>query len=99
MMREAELRERFGDEGLWNKEREGDPCALFWALESMDEDLWARGVLCPAERALMLGATSKRGRALLARLQRVPALVRVVASASMDAVAEGLLGLAPHSSS
>ena len=32
MIREAHLRERFGDEGLWNKERKGDPCALFWAL-------------------------------------------------------------------
>ena len=93
MPSEALLRARFGDEGLKNKWRKGAPCALFWALESLDEDLWARGVLCPAERALMLGATSKRGRALLARLQRVPALVRVVASASMDAVAEGLLGL------
>ena len=41
MRREAKLRERFGDEGLWNKERKGAPCALFWALESMDEDLCA----------------------------------------------------------
>ena len=34
------------------------------------------GGISPAERALMLGATSKRWRALLARLQRVQALVR-----------------------
>ena len=70
----------------------GAACALFWALESLPEDLWARGVVCPAERAVMLGATSKRVRALLARLQRqVPAAVRVVGSASMDAVAGGLV--------
>ena len=35
MIREAHLRERFGDEGLWNKERKGDPCALFWALQAL----------------------------------------------------------------
>ena len=35
MTREAQLRERFGDEGLWNKERKGDPCALFWALQAL----------------------------------------------------------------
>ena len=57
----------------------GAPSALLWALESLPEDLWARGVVCPAERAVMLGATSKRVRKLLARLQRrVPATVRVV---------------------
>ena len=73
----------------------GAPCALFWALESLDDDLWARGVLCPAERALMLGATSKRVRELLTRRlrRRVPAAVRVVASASMDAAMQGLLRL------
>ena len=91
---EALLRRRFGDLGLWNKWTKGAACALFWALERLDEDLWARGVVCPAERAVMLGATSKRVRVLLARLQRrVPASVRVVGSASMDAVAVGLVGL------
>ena len=39
----------------------------------------------------MLGATSKRMRALLARMQRrVPAAVRMVWRANMDAVAGGL---------
>ena len=57
----------------------GAPSALLWALECLPEDLWARGVVCPAERAVMLGATSKRVRKLLARLQRrVPATARVV---------------------
>ena len=51
---------------------------MFWALKSVPEDLWARGVVCPAERAVMLGATSKRVRALLAMMQRrVPTAVRV----------------------
>ena len=57
----------------------GAPSALLWALESLPEDLWARGVVCPAERAVMLAATSKRVRTLLARLQRrVPATLRMV---------------------
>ena len=69
-------------------------CTLFWALEDVPEDLWTRGVLCPPERLVMLGATSKRVRALLARMQRgVPAAVHVVRGASMDTVTEGLVGL------
>ena len=80
--------------GTGDKWRKGAACALFWALESLPEELWARGVLCPAERAVMLGATSKRVRALLARMQRrVPAVVHVVKGASMDAVAGGLVKL------
>ena len=72
----------------------GARCAVFWALKIVPEDLWARGVVCPAERAVMLGATSKRVRALLAQMQRrVPAAVHVVGGASMDAVAGGLGGL------
>ncbi|MGB1591381.1 MAG: hypothetical protein ACPIOQ_01410, partial [Promethearchaeia archaeon] len=55
---------------LLSKWREGPRCALLLALESLHEDLWAHGLLCPAERASMLGATSKRARALLARRQR-----------------------------
>ena len=71
-----------------------DPCALIWAIENLPEELWARGMLCPAGRAVMLGATSKRVRALLARMQRgVPAAVHVVRGASMDTVTEGLVGL------
>ena len=49
---------------------QGDPRARIWAIENLPEVLWARGVLCPAERAVMLGATSKGVRALLARMQR-----------------------------
>ena len=78
---EARLRARFHAMGLFSKWRKGAPSALLWALESLDEDLWARGVVCPAERAVMLGATSKRVRKLLARLQRrVPATVRAVSA-------------------
>ena len=69
----------------------GDPCALIWAIENLPEELWARGVVCPVERAVMLGATSKRVLALLAGLQqRVPAAVRVIPSASMKSVVGGL---------
>ena len=42
------------------------------------------GGISPAERALMLGATSKRWRALLARLQRVQAFVRNDEMADVD---------------
>ena len=74
--------------GTGDKWRKGAACALFGALESLPEELWARGVLCPAGRAVMLGATSRRVRALLARMQRrVPAAVHVVEGASMEAVA------------
>ena len=73
------LRAWFGHESLWNKWKKGAPCALFRALEILPRELWGGGVLCPAERTVMLGATSKRVRALLARLQwRVPAAVQVV---------------------
>ena len=88
------LRARFQEQGLFFKWRKGAPSALLWALESLPEELWARGVVCPAERAVMLGATSKRVRALLAQMQRrVPAAVHVVVGASMEAVAGGLVGL------
>ena len=60
------LRARFHAMGLFSKWTHGAPCAVLWALESLPEELWARGVVCPAERAVMLGATSKRVRALLA---------------------------------
>ena len=84
------LRARFQEQGLFCKWRKEAPSALLWALESLPEDLWARGVVCPAERAVMLGATSRRVRALLARMQRrVPAAVRIVSSVSLDAVAGG----------
>ena len=84
------LRARFEAMGLFSKWKKGARCAVLWALGSVPEELWARGVVCPAERAVMLGATSKRVRALLARLERrVPAAVCVVRSASTDAVAGG----------
>ena len=93
-MHDEALRARFEAMGLFSKWKKGARCAVFWALGSVPEELWARGVVCPAERAVMLGATSKRVRALLARLERrVPAAVHVVGSASMEAVAGGLVGL------
>ena len=93
-MQSEALRARFHAMGLFSKWTHGAPCALLWALESLPEELWARGVVCPAERSVMLGATSKRVRELLARMQRqVPAVVRVVRGAGMEAVAAGLRGL------
>ena len=88
------LRARFEDMGLFSKWKKGARCAVFWALESVPEELWARGVLCPAERVVMLGATSRRVRALLERMQRrVPAAVRVRTDVSMESVAGGLPNL------
>ena len=46
----------------------GCPCALLRALQSWDVELLARGELCPAERVVMLWATSKSVQALLGRL-------------------------------
>ena len=57
----AQLRARFEEQGLWGGWTSGGACMLTWALETLPEDLWARGVLCPAERAVTLAATSKRG--------------------------------------
>ena len=56
----------------------------------MLEELWTRGVVCPADRAVMLGANS---RDVLALLAGVPVAVHVMGSASVDAVAGGLVGL------
>ena len=57
--------------GLQSKRTLGNACTILWAIEFLPEDLWTRNMLCPAERAVMLGvATSKRVRALLERLQR-----------------------------
>ena len=93
---EARLRARFEEQGLYSGWTSGGASMLTWGLQTLPEDLWARGVVCPAERAVMLGATSKRVRALLARMQRrVPATVRVVGSASMEAVAGCLLYTSP----
>ena len=75
--------------GPFSEWKKGAPCALFWAFYSLPEELWARGLLCPAECALMLGATSKGVRAALARL-RVPATDAVVGQEEAAAVA-GLL--------
>ena len=69
----------------------GCPCALLRALQSWDVELLARGELCPAERVVMLWATSKSVQALLGRLHlRMPAFVRVKACAAMETVAGGL---------
>ena len=88
---ERRARARNRDKGVRTPEA---PCALIWAIESLPEDLWTRSVVCPVERTVMLGATSKRVKALLAGLQRqVPAVVQVVGSASMRSIARGLRGL------
>ena len=54
------LRAQFSEMALWNLWRRGGPSALCWAIEHLPEDLWARGMLCPAERAVMLGAWAVR---------------------------------------
>ena len=88
------MRAKFRELGLWSKWTMDGASSLVKALESLPEDLWARGVLCPVERVVMLGATSKRVRALLARLKRrVPAAAPVARDASMQSVVEGLPGL------
>ena len=82
--REERLRARCRKQGLWYKWKPSDACMAKWALENLPEDLWARCVLCPAERAVMLAATSKRVWGLLGRLRpRVPAVVRMTRHASM----------------
>ena len=51
--------------------------ALLRAVENFPEELLSR--ICPAERAIMLLATSARVRGLLTRMQRrLPAVVRMV---------------------
>ena len=88
------MRAKFRELGLWSKWTMDGASSLVKALESLPEDLWARGVLCPVDRVVMLGATSKRVRALLARLKRrVPAAAQVARDASMQSVVEGLPGL------
>ena len=88
------MRAKFRELGLWSKWTMDGASLLVKALESLPEDLWARGVLCPVDRVVMLGATSKRVRALLARLKRrVPAAAPVARDASMQSVVEGLPGL------
>ena len=88
------MRAKFRELGLWSKWTMDGASSLVKALENLPEDMWARGVLCPVERVVMLGATSKRVRALLARLKRrVPAAAPVARDASMQSVVEGLPGL------
>ena len=87
----ALLRARFGQNGLYNAWTRGSRCALFWALKRFPDDLWVRSGMIPAERTLMLGATSKRMRGLLAGLQRrVPVVVRVVHPDSVESMIRGL---------
>ena len=88
---EARLRARFEEQRLWYKWTPGGASMLTWGLQTLPEDLWARSGMCPAERVVMLAATSKRVRGLLGRLQRrVPAVVRVRKGVSMELVARRL---------
>ena len=88
---EARLRARFEEQRLWYKWTSGGASMLTWGLQTLPEDLWARSGMCPAERVVMLAATSKRVRGLLGRMQRrVPAVVSVRRRASMESVAGGL---------
>ena len=57
--------------------------ALLWGLETIPDDLLSR--MCPAERAVMLAATSKH---VLARLKRATALERVPAVLQMKCPAK-----------
>ena len=91
---EARLRARFEEQRLWYKWTPGGASMLTWGLQTLPEDLWARSGMCPAERVVMLAATSKRVRGLLGRMQRrLPAAVKVRKGASMEAVVGGLPGL------
>ena len=82
--------------GLQSRQTLGNACTILWAIEFLPEDLWTRNMLCPTERAAMLGATSKRVRALMDRLQRgLQAAVRVSRSASMQSVLGGMRGQLP----
>ena len=55
------------------------------ALADWPADLWARNGICPPERTIMLAATSKRIRDLLAQLPRqVPARVKVKRMEGLD---------------
>ena len=85
------LRTTFRRKGLRCGWKLGGSSQLLWALESFPEDLWSCGALCPAERAVMLAATSRRVRTLMARLHKhVPAAVSVKRSACIDSVVVGL---------
>ena len=67
---------------------------LTWAFENLPEDLLAPGRLFPAQRVVMLAATSKRVRGLLGRLQRrVPLALQMRRRASMESVASALPGM------
>ena len=67
---------------------------LSWAFENLPEDLLAPGRLFPAQRVVMLAATSKRVRGLLGRLQRrVPLALQMRRRASMESVASALPGM------
>ena len=60
-----------------------DASALLWGLETIPDDLLSR--MCPAERAVMLAATSKH---VLARLKRATTLERVPAVLQMKCPAK-----------
>ena len=82
--REAQLRSRFKAAGLWSEwARGGDAFAR--ALADLPGDVWARHGICPPQRTIMLAATSKRIRGVLARVQRrVPARVQVKQVEGLD---------------
>ena len=80
LLLEAQLRSRFESAGLWSKWVPGK-FVLARALADFPADLWARHGICPPQRTIMLAATSKSIRGLLAQLQRrVPALVQGLVS-------------------
>ena len=83
--REAKLRSRFRAAGLWG-DWAGGGDGLARALgDFLPADLWVRHGICPPQRAIMLAATSKRIRGLLAQLQRkVPARVQVTRVEGLD---------------
>ena len=88
---EARLRARFEEQGLYSGWVSGGASMLTRGLQTLPEDLWARSGMCPAEKAVMLAATSKQVRGLLGGLQRrLPAAVKVRGDASMESVAGGL---------
>ena len=73
---EQVLRDSFDQAGLWCRWTSQEN-ALAKALQACPADLWTRNEICPPERTILLAATSKNIRYLLASMQpRLPARVK-----------------------
>ena len=94
LQREALLRKRFEEQGLYSGWTSGGASMLTWGLQTLPGDLWSRSGMCPSHRVVMLAATSKCVRGLLGRLQwRVSVALRIQWPASMQSAASALPGM------